>query len=666
MNIQQIESIYENFTQRFSIDRLRNLDLNEYTNLERENSFCYWLESKTIELGSILGGSSFKFGIYERKNEKKPLSAKVCSDDQYTWYAKYGDDRNEAFNIIKSKIIEIAEYAASGEFEQINNISIGEAYKWKIAFLYSNKSLIGVYKKECLQKAAEHYGEKNSKRMLTSELHEFLLSKKDPQQNIFEFSNHIWQIGSKNTDEIRYWTFKHKPGMGGSELGSMEFVEKAIRLNAAIMQYEYGLQEQGMVTQNWNKIQEINDGDYIFLRGDSNVYAVGKVISHRCEGDVILNMKRIIKEKKHTEYCSDEYNGTITFEDNSIFYEDLSDGENEWGQRIDVEKWMYYNPNGIYIKDTSNYIENQNEFGVLKQLKPDIAKNVIEQLKLKFMGKETNLLLNNKNIVLTGAPGTGKTYLAKQMALKIAFSKDKKELLSPEEIELENSQIKLVQFHPSYDYTDFVEGLRPVKRESDKEIGFERMDGVFKTFCKEAINNPSRNYVFIIDEINRGELSKIFGELFFSIDPFYRGQNGKVNTQYQNLIKEDDEFFNGFYVPDNVYIIGTMNDIDRSVESMDFAIRRRFTWCEITAEASAVNMGLSQDIKDRMSKLNNALSDESIGLSNAYHIGGAYYLNINDFDYLWNYKLESLLREYLRGDDMIDDKISILKNEYYK
>lgn len=96
--------------------------------------------------------------------------------------------------------------------------------------------------------------------------------------------------------------------------------------------------------------------------------------------------------------------------------------------------------------------------------------------------------------------------------------------------------------------------------------------------------SKSSKYVFIIDEINRGELSKIFGELFYAIDPGYRGEKGKVKTQYQNLIDNDDVFVDGFFVPENVYILATMNDIDRSVESMDFALRRRFAWKEIKPE----------------------------------------------------------------------------------
>lgn len=390
-----------------------------------------------------------------------------------------------------------------------------------------------------------------------------------------------------------------------------------------------------------------------------------------------------------------------------------------------------------------------------------------------MLDKYTSLLKTNKNLILTGAPGTGKTYLAKAIAKAI------------------NAEIGFVQFHPSYDYTDFVEGLRP-KNYGTGNVGVERKDGVFKEFCKRAlqriqisafdraydelfdaiknstvqtiplksgkqstllsvsqdgtikwvsakndsvdvnsvskprlrrlfevynsiekllnignvneeirgiiggcnttyywailyevlkrIGQKSGLCVFIIDEINRGEISKIFGELFFSIDPGYRGEKGKVNTQYQNMIEEGDVFKNGFYVPENVYIIGTMNDIDRSVESMDFAMRRRFAWQEVTAEESYTNMIendpefvlVKDEIKQRMSSLNKAIA-ETEGLDEAYQIGAAYfrkYLNYkekaNAFDCLWENHLKGLLFEYLRGNRRAKELLEKLHDAYNK
>lgn len=184
----------------------------------------------------------------------------------------------------------------------------------------------------------------------------------------------------------------------------------------------------------------------------------------------------------------------------------------------------------------------------------------------------------------------------------------------------------------------------------------------------------TENYVFIIDEINRGEISKIFGELFYAIDPGYRGEKGRVDTQYQNMIEDGDPFFQGFYVPENVYIIGTMNDIDRSVESMDFAIRRRFAWVEISASDRESMLDelipdWSDSAKKSMRKLNEALRDKQIGLTSAYDIGPAYYTKLSkcngDFEELWEYHIKGVLFEYLRGGRDVEHKVNdILKSAY--
>lgn len=288
---------------------------------------------------------------------------------------------------------------------------------------------------------------------------------------------------------------------------------------------------------------------------------------------------------------------------------------------------------------------------------------VQEELVQQFKGYQSpfsSMLIESKNLIFRGAPGTGKSYLAKEIAADIISNGyyEKITQLSPEQ----RKQVEFVQFHPSYDYSDFVEGLRP-KVNDDGTMGFELQDGIFKKFIARARKNYEdsqksketelKKYVFIIDEINRGEISKIFGELFFSIDPEYRGRAGEISTQYSNLHADPDE---KFYIPKNVYIIGTMNDIDRSVDSFDFAMRRRFRFVELKADeclemlSNLENEELENEAIRRMSALNKEIADVP-DLNENYQIGASYFLKLKTltFDQLWTDYLRPLLQEYIRG-----------------
>lgn len=514
--------------------------------------------------------------------------------------------------------------------------------------------------------------------------------------------------------------------------------------------------------------------------------------------------------------------------DNKI---DDSDNNFLFGKdRVGMIGFNYLNTNNAQkILDEAIKL-NPNQIEILNDIKQWLTQGDTQmEDENSLVSKYTDLLRNTKNIILTGAPGTGKTFMAKQIAKELGCKDD---------------NIGFVQFHPSYDYTDFVEGLRPTDKDGNGNVGFERRDGVFKKFCEKALKNlvdsnktiiqiqkelswqeklmifidesiddrrfyalskngkigienyhediiyiqlpdnpvhksdqihiskllkilnseeefdraidverylngyhsaeysyllaiykairdfnfssfelsskeiikqEKKNFVFIIDEINRGEVAKIFGELFYSVDPGYRVTSDDLNaikngnktvttikTQYANLETEGNEFdkalgtsdFGHFFIPENVYIIGTMNDIDRSVESMDFAFRRRFSWIEVKA-SDTVDMlypstnengeptgleskELADEAKKRMIRLNKAIWDEKEnkgieGLNEAYHIGASYFLKLNNYDgsqekrfeSLWNYHIKGILQEYLRGSGN-EAKIAELKAAYDK
>lgn len=332
-------------------------------------------------------------------------------------------------------------------------------------------------------------------------------------------------------------------------------------------------------------------------------------------------------------------------------WDEIGQKERETGQSYNIIAMDLFSddpPNEYFQRFYDDYMSYRNE-----------AEPMLESKIVKEMAEK---LVKSKNIILRGAPGTGKSYLAKSIASSIIGTTNDK---------LESSeQFEFVQFHPNYDYTDFVEGIRPII-DDDENMGFKLKSGIFKTFCEKAIkaknndssdmvrkkhedynesSNNDKKYVFVIDEINRGEISKIFGELFFSIDPSYRGITGAVKTQYSNMESESDKF----YIPENVYIIGTMNDIDRSVDTFDFAMRRRFRFIEIKANENIDMLENLGDFQDeaitRMTSLNAAISQVE-ELDSNYHIGAAYFLKLNDisFDELWEDYLEPLLSDYIRG-----------------
>lgn len=190
MSINELNQIYTSFQTQFPIEKLKSLTLEEYTNLDRDNSFCYWLETKTESLGSIWGGSAYKFGIFRIAGDIKP-SNKAKNDGVYAWYTKYGDDAKTAYSAILKNIIAVAEAAQSHNFQLIDSIDLGSSYKWKIAFLYSNNSLLNIYAQDGLRYLSKKYGLENYKKAKISELQAFLISKAEGK-DLFEFSNQLW------------------------------------------------------------------------------------------------------------------------------------------------------------------------------------------------------------------------------------------------------------------------------------------------------------------------------------------------------------------------------------------------------------------------------------------------------------------------------------------
>jgi 5-methylcytosine-specific restriction enzyme B len=304
--------------------------------------------------------------------------------------------------------------------------------------------------------------------------------------------------------------------------------------------------------------------------------------------------------------------------------------------------------------------ENSNVETIVPKTKPYLVKDALEDLFIdeEYFEKILATLKKKKNIILQGPPGTGKTLLSKRIAYATIGSESE-------------ANFRMIQFHQSYSYEDFIQGYRP-----NEKGKFERKNGIFFEFCREAIRRSKETFVFVIDEINRGNLSKIFGELLMLIEPDKRGPKHAIPLTYSDGEKDE-----AFHVPENVHIIGMMNTADRSLSLVDYALRRRFAFFDLRPEIKSQKFkkhlkdkGASDEvirkITDRISKLNDSIASDHKNLGPNFVIGHSFFcttipeqkLDDQWYDDVISYEIASLLKEYWYDDmERVDAEILRLK-----
>lgn len=549
--------LYHEFQEAFPLEKLSELTLERYTNLNRSDSFCYWLESKTEYLGSIWGGSAYKFGIFYRDSEPGDNS-KFLHDENYSWYASLASDRDAAFERIKVAIIKIATAARNGEYEQIDEVSeFGDVCKWKIAFLYSDEKLIPFYKRDFLLTIAKAMGHEFKKNVPLSAIQRFLISQQG-DKDIFDYYAELLQIHAKAntlvqktlTDITKYPDF-------------VKQLNKLAMGQASTEEPQYWWLTASPAIWSLTNMKVNEEQDYTLYNDNGNQRRIFQNFLDARLGDKVIGYEANPRKQivALAEISREQDGETILFRKTESLIHPIDLATFKTDPEL-AEMQFIKNPNGSFFRLTKDEYDYLME--LIRQTNPtqQLNKKSTSYTKDDFLTDVfmsvpdfthlERLLRRKKNIILQGAPGVGKTYTAKRLAYAMMGEKDE-------------SRIESVQFHQNYSYEDLIMGYKPC------EDSFSLQHGIFYEFCHRAANDPSRDYFFIIDEINRGNLSKIFGELLQLIEVDYREK--AIRLAYSK-----DELF---AVPSNLYIIGMMNTADRSLAMIDYALRRRFSFFDM-------------------------------------------------------------------------------------
>ena len=679
-DFQQQYALWDEFLSVWPASRLATMTLDEYSQAGSKDSFTYWIESGLDKLGSIWGGSAFKFGVFSRKDtEDKKSDAKLSYSDTHGWYSSLGTSAEDAFEKVRGYVVQVATLAAQGDLDGIEALPLGEAFKWKIAFHYQNRQspvVVDIFKRAPL---AVFAGGTASQSMAA--LQKSALAKRPANLGILEFGRQVWEAWSDKN--LAIWKLSHGNPPNFTEAERQQYLEG----QWAVMHRDTG-KEQG------KKFAEAPVGTLFFLCHGNSPQRIGQFTSDAmpcAKGDGWLQRSyRVLKPAQRTDRYTANSKGWSP-QGNSTFWQvganDLPEFENTLlkpffatdlaelaalaGEPIEATTLgtttggistpvspscadhvplagcinrIYYGPPGTgktkAVLDLlkANYTDAPQQIDSPERQRQAIAERMATARwweaaaaalhDLGGQAKVSDLAEHRFIQAMVAAAGTNRsikqtlwrtlqTYTVEESAtvrLKKRLSPyifDKGDdsvwrfagewqeacadliewvdaLKKGGSNAVERKRYRFVTFHQSYGYEEFIEGLRPVlatdsEAEADS-VAYEMRAGVFKELCREARLSPGQRFALVIDEINRGNISKIFGELITLIEADKRDPlDGTSPPAEVTLAYSGDKFS----VPANVDVIGTMNTADRSLALLDTALRRRFDFVALMPDTRA-------------------------------------------------------------------------------
>lgn len=655
--------LFLEFQKVWSLEKVKNMTLEDYTSIlkdnQNRNDFTFWIESKLDNLGSIWGGSSFKFGIYKRNsNEDKGSNNSYSYNDDYGWYTKYGEDIQTAFKTVKENIIKVIEYSMQNDLKSIEKIDLGNAFKWKIAFHYQNVDdikIVNIFATKVLEKI--YFDKFQGKKLEIYQIHQSLLN--DKKYTIEELIQNI---------SVPTWN-KYTLEMNEEDLNELEddmdfmtWINKNARQDNGELYSSRSKENESSKTRTLKDVEKyqsleelvqyINDTKFDKIKNDKPgrnfIYTIRVYSDYLNEKfykqNQILNKEE--QEKRFGLWLQ------IRLNNKENFIQEIENLKNEFLEKYNKDLFSIYKLRELRdILGEEEYQKTIKSKNTLKEFARFLVKDYDSSIENIFFNLPKYINYSHQ-LIFYGAPGTGKSY----------------ELNKRAEDNFSENNIERVTFHPSLTYGAFVGSFKPYSK--DEKITYKYIAGVFIRHLVKALKNENENYLLIIEEINRANTAAVFGDMFQLLD---RDKNGE--SEYEISISDELKEYldkesvknlknNKLYLPNNFYIWATMNNADQGVMPLDTAFKRRWDFEYMPLDADSENKKLSE-IEEKWNKLRKAINEKLLSLGiNEDKLLGFYFLNGKALENEENYlkALQNKVLMYLYEDVLRHCRVKVFGN----